>query len=439
MAGHAPLTEDEVRSFADRLVSAPRPEDPKALIGIIAALEDLKAAGCAAQAEAAVDYDAERRAERAAAGVSARLQGRGIAHEIALARKESPHRGQTLLGLAKVLRTELRHTAARLADGSLNEFRAMLVARETACLEIEHRIAVDEAVCADPAALVGVGTAELVGRVKRLAAKLDPGALAKRARQAEADRKVTVRPAPDTMSYVTGLLPVASGVAVFAALGVAADRMRAAGDPRSKAQLMADLFVARLTDQPMTGVDTTTGEVIADAAPPTVPVAVNINVPAATLAGGHDAATVSAEGVAPHTIPAEVARLMVGNAIEAGVAAWFRQVFVSPQGRLVGMTSKQRHFPPALADFLSLRGMGICATPWCDAPVRHADHVRPVEQRGPTTERNGQGLCEACNHAKQAEGWQQHVVSAHDDRQRVETITPTGHRYTATAPLPLGA
>ncbi|HWI44335.1 MAG TPA: DUF222 domain-containing protein [Nocardioides sp.] len=435
MSGHAPLTEDEVRSFVDRLVSAPRPREPKALIGLIAAVEDLKAAGAAVQAEAAVDYDAERRAERAAAGVSARLQGRGIAHEIALARKESPHRGQTLLGLAKVLQTELRHTAARLADGSLNEFRAMLVARETACLEIDHRIAVDEAVCADPAALVGVGTAELVGRVKRLAARLDPGALAKRARQAETDRKVTVRPAPDTMSYVTGLLPVAHGVAVFAALGATADQMRAGGDPRSRAQLMADVFVARLTAQPVTGVDTTTGE----APPPPVPVAVNVTVPASTLAGGHDAATVSADGVVPQVVPAEVARLLISKAITGGVAAWFRQVYVGPKGRLVGMASKQRHFPPALADFLSLRGMGICATPWCDAPVRHADHVRPVEQRGPTTERNGQGLCEACNHAKQAEGWQQHVVSAHDDRQRVETITPTGHRYTATAPLPLGA
>jgi hypothetical protein len=190
---------------------------------------------------------------------------------------------------------------------------------------------------------------------------------------------------------------------------------------------MADLLYSRVTGQP-----------IGDHEAPTVPVEVNITVPAATLAGGHDPATITADGVAPETLPAEVARLLISNAITAGVAAWFRQVYVNPKGRLVAMASKQRTFPRALADFLAIRGMGICATPWCDAPVRHSDHIHPVEARGPTDETNGQGLCEACNHAKQAEGWQQHVTSAADDRQQVETITPTGHRYRATAPPPPG-
>ena len=37
-------------------------------------------------------------------------------------------------------------------------------------------------------------------------------------RRAEADRMVSIRPAPDTMTYVTALLPVAQGVGVYAAL-----------------------------------------------------------------------------------------------------------------------------------------------------------------------------------------------------------------------------
>lgn len=57
---------------------------------------------------------------------------------------------------------------------------------------------------------------------------------------------MTVRPAPDTMAYVTGLLPVAQGVAVLAALTREADRLRAAGDERSRGQIMADTLVDRV-------------------------------------------------------------------------------------------------------------------------------------------------------------------------------------------------
>ena len=63
-----------------------------------------------------------------------------------------------------------------------------------------------------------------------------------------------------------------------------------------------------------------------------------------------------------------------------------------------------RTFPAGLAKFLVLRDQ-TCRTPWCDAPVRHRDHVVPVEEGGATSAGNGQGLCEACNHAKQAHGW----------------------------------
>jgi hypothetical protein len=72
----------------------------------------------------------------------------------------------------------------------------------------------------------------------------------RRIRGAEADRRVSLRPAPDTMSLVTGLVPVAQGVAVHAALSAHADTLRAGGDPRSRGQIMADTFVERLTARP---------------------------------------------------------------------------------------------------------------------------------------------------------------------------------------------
>lgn len=46
---------------------------------------------------------------------------------------------------------------------------------------------------------------------------------------------------------MTRLLPVAQGVAVWVGLKAAARAGKAAGDQRSESQLMADLFVERLT------------------------------------------------------------------------------------------------------------------------------------------------------------------------------------------------
>ena len=63
-------------------------------------LEVLKCAAEAAQAVLAADFEASQRAHQAAAGVPAARQGRGIAEQVALARRESPHKGRQHLGLA---------------------------------------------------------------------------------------------------------------------------------------------------------------------------------------------------------------------------------------------------------------------------------------------------------------------------------------------------
>ena len=60
---------------------------------------------------------------------------------------------------------------------------------------------------------------------------------------------MSLRPAPDTMSQLSALLPVAQGVAVYAALTRSADTARAGGDARSRGQIMADTLVERVTGQ----------------------------------------------------------------------------------------------------------------------------------------------------------------------------------------------
>ena len=76
--------------------------------------------------------------------------------------------------------------------------------RETACLTREDRGEVD-ARMADRIAVLS--DAALVAEARRHAYPLDPVAFLNRGKHAETDRHVTARPAPDTMSRLSALLP----------------------------------------------------------------------------------------------------------------------------------------------------------------------------------------------------------------------------------------
>ena len=110
-----------------------------ALVEEISRLERVKSAAAAGQARAAAALDELRRAAEAAAGVPRARQGRGVASEVALARRDSPARGGRHLGFAKALVHEMPHTLAALECGALSEWRATLIVRESACLDVEDR------------------------------------------------------------------------------------------------------------------------------------------------------------------------------------------------------------------------------------------------------------------------------------------------------------
>lgn len=116
------------------------------------------------------------------------------------------------------------------------------------------------------------------------------------------------------------------------------------------------------------------------------------------------------------------------------------------------MDSHRRPFDGQLRAFVVLRDQGTCRTPWCDAPIRHVDHITGAAAGGPTSADNGQGLCERCNYVKELPGWHTDTLPAadpldHDPNPRsgsrsgsrsrphtVRTTTPTGHTYHSTAP-----
>jgi Domain of unknown function (DUF222) len=320
-------------------------------------------------------------------------------------------KGSRHVGLATALVQEMPHTLAALARGLISEWRAILVVRETACLSRENRTRVD----AELAGRLGsMGDRRTAQEAAKIAYRLDPESVMRRVRGATADRRVTIRPAPDTMSFVTGLLPAAQRVAVFAALARHADSVRSQGDSRSRGQIMADTFVERLTGQA-----TASG----------VPVEVHLVMSHDALFGTDDTPA-HLDGHGP--LPARLARIMVSGNQPGGAdgGVWLRRLYARPgDGALVAMESARRFFPRGLRRFLVLRDQ-TCRTPWCDAPIRHADHVVNFVDGGETAAENGQGLCEACNYAKQAPGWRGR--SSPDGT--VATTTPTGHTYFSRPP-----
>ena len=389
--------------------------DEAALIARIAALETVKSAAAAGQARAAAALDQARRAREAHAGKPAHRRGVGVATEVALARRDSPARGSRHLGFAKALVHEMPHTLAALASGVLSEWRATLIVRESACLTIQDRRTLDAELCADVAELEGMGDARVAAAAKAIAYRLDPHAVVDRAASAITDRRVSIRPAPDTMTWVSALLPVAQGVGVYAALKRAADTTF---DERSRAQIMADTLVERITGR---------------AAQQPEPVAVNLVITDEALLGSADTAAVI-DGYGP--IPASVACNLVAAALSGPGGrsrATLRRLYRRPDtGALVALESRSRCFPKGLARFIGLRDQR-CRTPYCDAPIRNRDHARPRHRDGPTSATNGLGLCEHCNYTKESDGWR---VDANDENgtHTAQFVTPTGAQYRSTAP-----
>ncbi len=466
----------------------------------------------------------------------------GVAAQVALARRESPAKGTRLVSHALALTRHLPHTLDALATGLLNEYRAGLVARLTSHLSPELQAAVDAQVIGANGQQVGTwGDRELERHVRACADGLDAAGAAERARVAESERRVTIRPVPDTMALLTAVLPVAQAVAVHAALARAAATAKAGGDPRTKNQIMADTLVALVTGQetasdvpieiqviitdralfdgddtpahipgygpvpaawvrhlltpdpedtddtedidldsepdehvgqPRRGaadsdvdllnLDPEPDEQDAPSPPETRDSDVDLLDPDHPAEGHRDPPSGSASSrPAPSPqrpppsftppVPSLACTPPVPPAREFRRAqTWLRRLFTHPAtGTLVAMDSHRRVFDGGLRRFLITRD-GTCRTPWCDAPVRHLDHIRRWTDGGPTTAANGEGLCVRCNLTQEQPGFSIRLVhrgpmandgpdcgTPHEDSgvpHTVELTTPTGHTYVSSAP-----
>lgn len=400
----------------------------------LTALERLKASIAAAEARITWEFERSQLAQQDEAARVEREQGntvkaerleaargRGIGDQVALARNDSTSKGAAHLAFARGMQ-EMPHTLGLLSHGQISEWVATLLVRETEVLCSADRAEVDRRMCAmtvdaetgelhEPAVL-SMTPRRAGNRARALAAELDAEAVVRRAAKSRARRRVTLRPTPTTMTYLTGLLPVKDGVAVHASLRAGARAAKAAGDERTEAQLMADLLVQRVTGS-ATGI---------------VPVQVQLVMSAATFAGDSDQPARTADGT---VVPASTAREWVHD---DATPVTIRRLFTDPAtGQATHSDGRRRHHSSADKAFIRLRDQS-CRMPGCDRPIADIDHPVRHADGGPSTRANGQGLCKGHNLTKEAPGWRTRVSDPRPGRHEVEVITPTGHVYRSKAP-----
>lgn len=393
------------------------------LVDQVGLLERLRGAVAATQAAVMVRLSQARVERETAEHRRPERVGRGLVEEIGLACRVSPTVAARRLGAAHAWCSDLPRTSGALAAGRLHERVADAVVAETRHLPSVTRREVDQRLH-EEVDLTAMGVRQALASTGRQAYRADPRAYVERGRRERGDRYVALRPAPDTMSVLTGYLPVEQGVACLAALTKHTDGAVASGDERTRGQIMADTLVERLTGQ---------------AHAPAVAVEIQVVVPGDAL-GADDAApdahsplarsaTITGAGSLPLALARELVDASSGT-------THLRLLRASRSGHLVDLGPRRR-FTGALADLVLARDQ-TCREPFCDAPIRHLDHVQRHVDGGGTTLTNGRGLCARHNLAREQPGWHADVV--HDgfgeQPHTVRTTTPTGHTYSSRAPDP---
>jgi hypothetical protein len=192
--------------------------------------------------------------------------------------------------------------------------------------------------------------------------------------------------------------------------------VKAAGDRRCRDQIMADTLVERLTGQ-------------AEAAD--VNAELQIVMPLDALLDANNPTPAELSGYGP--LPAELARDLLAT---SRGRLWWRRLYAAPVGGpLVGGDPHRRLFDGHLRKLIMWRDRR-CRDPYCDAPIRHIDHIQRYSDGGLTIFPNGRGECERGNYAREMPGWNVEPVSSGLDNasHTIKITTPTGHSYLSRAP-----
>ena len=428
----------------DLIREAPVAGDETECLTRIKLLEQVKAAAAAAQARLTERFVQARAGREEAAGMALDRRARGIGSEVGLARGESPQAGSRAVRAAHTLCGQMPHALAALKAGQLSEFAASLVVKEVAALDPQACTVIDEAM-KDHYATLGIRA--LTGRVRALVNQADPAGQVERRHVAVSQRRVSVRPAPGSMAYLTALVPLEQAVACKKSLRDAANEEACSREvvTRSSTQAEADILVERVT-----------GQATATAVPVEIQLLMSdtalLGIPRAHFAAGTTGTATNLEGAAHEVaqssvhasawipgvgpLPAAIARDLLDPRHDTGdplnrQRVFLRRVLLDPlTGDVTAMDTRRRAFTGTLRKALILRD-DHCRTPWCNAPIAHLDHTHPYALGGRTNAANATGLCARCNYTKELPGWSH---SKQPSANGLTVTTPTGHHYRSLPP-----
>ena len=383
------------------LPTLPPPPPDTDLVDQITHWENVKNAAAAAQSDAILTFARDRAPYELDTGlVTAEHVERSLAAQVGYACRVALSEGRNRILTARDLHTGHHHIAALYTQGLLSEYQVATITNATRHLSPDERAQVDRDLAARHVEHLGVR--RMADLARKLAAEIAPEKFAARARAAKKGRHVSLRPAPDGMAYLSALLPAEQGIACLGALAKAVQEAAVNPEPvtRGRGEIMADTLVERIT-----------GQTTAD----DVNVEVQVIVPVDALLDPDSELPAIIPGHGP--IPLE--RILTRHGRKS-----LRRL-LTRDGVIIGGDSRQRAFTGALATFIRARDGGRCTEPYCDAPIRHLDHIQRRADDGKTEFGNGRGLCEAHNYVREMPGW----GAKKNAEGTIVTTTPTGHQY----------
>ncbi|GAA1295543.1 HNH endonuclease signature motif containing protein [Brachybacterium alimentarium] len=312
--------------------------------------------------------------------------------------RRSPSDAGRTMASARRLVTSMPRLLTAMATGKVAAASIYAAADAAAVLDAAQRSQVDDALHARLPDLDGSGTRRWRQAVALAVHGLDPEGETVRHRRSRTQRHVTFTPGSYGMATISAYMPAIDARLMHKRISLEAERRQAGGEKGPHGALMADILRDAVLTRDASG---------GSAPLVTVDLGVIITDRALFHPGSGDVAHL--EGYGP--VPAEAVREQL-RAITAtpgpsqrdpfgadgpDVRAVVRRLYTHPTtGELVSMDSRARAFPHAMGRFLTWRDTS-CRGPFCNASVRHHDHITPFSRGGPTSLDNGQDLCAHCN------------------------------------------
>ncbi|MDN3936637.1 DUF222 domain-containing protein [Arthrobacter sp. YD4] len=255
-----------------------------------------------------------------------------------------------------------------------------------------------------------------------------PDSIEARHTRGAADRRVEFHPDRDGMAWLSAYLPAVEAAGIFDRLTSASRALQGPDEPRTLAQLRADVAVTLLL------ADRSDGYVDGDAGPgiegtasastigraPVPRAQVLVTVPVLSLLGLTDEPA-TLDGFGP--IPPSTARRLVADGADS-----FYRVLVDPRDGApleIGRTSYR--IPKAMRQWLRLRD-AKCSFPGCNnsSLVTEADHLLAWANGGTTGISNLGQPCRKHHRLRHTTAWQ---PTSATPQKPPEWVSPTGRRY----------